>query len=189
MSERPASDRLIEGSMTPRLYRALLTRGGRIELAILAAVVIVVVAVGSHGYGKWLARGDVLNRNLTIQRLQGEGEKLERTVEAQIVNIAALEAKLKQLQATLDAIMPAEHTYNINPNQSLIVPGGHLTIGLVGSPTNQYVNININGKQQSAAAGTVLNVAPDPATSCAVMIQSFDMFKAVVTASCEAKPK
>lgn len=175
--------------MTPRLYRALMTRGGRIELAILAAVVLVVVAIASHGYGKWLARNDLLDRDLTIQRLQGESGKLEATVEAHIATIAALQTKLKQLQAALDAIMPAEHTYNINPNQSLIVAGGHLTIGLVGSPTNEYVNININGKQQSATAGTVLNVAPDSATSCAVRIQSFDMFKAIVTASCEAKPK
>jgi hypothetical protein len=166
-----------------------MTRSGRIELAVLAAIVIVVVAFVSHAYGKWLARGDILDRDLTIQRLQGEGDKLEATLEAQMANIEALQAKLKQLQATLDAMMPAEHTYNINPNQSLIVAGGHLTIGLVGSPTNEYVNININGKQQSAAAGTVLNVAPDPATSCAVTIQSFDMFKAIVAASCEAKPK
>jgi len=175
--------------MTPRLYRALMTRGGRIELAILAAVVIVVVAIVSHGYGKWLARSDVFDRDLTIQRLQGEGEKLESTVEAQLAKIASLQAKLKQLQATLDAMMPAEHTYNIIPNQSLIVGGGHLTIGLVGSPTNEYVTININGKQQSAAAGSVINVTPDPATRCEVTVQSFDMFKAYVAASCETQPK
>lgn len=175
--------------MRSRLNRALVTRRGRIELAILAAVVIAVVAIGSHVYGKWVARSEVLDRDLTIQRLRSEGEKLEATVEAHIATIVALQAKLKQLQAALYAMMPAEHTYNINPNQSLIVAGGHLTIGLVGSPTNEYVNININGKQQSATAGTVLNVAPDSATSCAVTIQSFDMFKAIVTASCEAKPK
>ena len=189
MNKLPASDSLTEGSITRRWYRALMTRRGRIELAILAAVVLVVVAIASHGYGKWLARSEILDRDLTIQRLRGEGEKLEGTVEAHIGTITTLQAKLKQLQAALDAMIPRENTYNINPNQSLTVAGGHLTIGLVGSPTNEYVNININGKQQSAAAGTVVNVAPDPTTSCAVTIQSFDMFKAVVVASCEAKPK
>ena len=167
-----------------------MTRRGKIELAILAAVVIVVVAFGSHFYGKWLGRNDVLERDFTIQRLRGEGEKLEATVEAQLARIAVLQADLKKLQARLDAFMPAEHAYSISPNQSVIVGGGRLTVGLVGSPTSEAVTINVNGKQQSAVAGTAINVAPDPATSCEVRVQSFDMFKAVVIASCEAsRPK
>lgn len=175
--------------MAPRLYRALMTPSGRIELAVLAGIVILVVAIVSQGYGKWLARSNVLDLDLTIQRLLGKGEKLEATVEAQLATISALQAKLKELQATLDAMIPAEHTYNIVPNQSLIVADGHLTIGLVGPPTNDYINININGKQQSAVAGAVIDVMSDAATSCEVRVESFDMFKATVAASCEAKPR
>jgi len=175
--------------MTPRLYHALMTRRGRIELAALAAIIVVVVAFVSHGYGKWLARSDVFDRDLTIQRLHGETDKLEATVEAQLAKISGLQVKLRELQAALDTMMPAEHTYNIIPNQSLVVAGGHLTIGLVGPPTNEYVNININGKQQAAAAGAIIHVTPDAATSCEVRVLSFDMFKAYVAASCETQPK
>ena len=76
------------------------------------------------------------------------------------------------------------------PINRLIVAGGHLTIGLIGSPTNQGIIININGKQQLVVSGDIIRVAPDPSTSCQVAVQSFDMFKAVVTASCAAaKPK
>jgi hypothetical protein len=36
------------------------------------------------------------------------------------------------------------------------------------------------------AAGDVIRVSPDPSTACQVQIQSFDMFKAVLVASCAA---
>jgi hypothetical protein len=86
--------------------------------------------------------------------------------------------------------MPSENTYGVSPNQSLIVADGHLTVGLIGAPANQSVNININGKQRPAAAGDVIDVAPDPSTSCQVRLQSFDMFKAIITATCTAmKPQ
>jgi hypothetical protein len=72
----------------------------------------------------------------------------------------------------------------------VIAADGRLTLGLVGPPTNDGINININGKQQLVAAGDVVRLAPDSSTSCQVEVQSFDMFKAVVTASCSAaKPR
>ncbi len=101
-----------------------------------------------------------------------------------------MQAKLDGVQATLNAIMPAANTYNISPNQSLVVADGRLTVGLVGSPGNESVTLDINGKQQTASAGQVISVAPDAATDCQVQVQSFDMFKAVLTASCApAKPQ
>ena len=48
------------------------------------------------------------------------------------------------------------------------VADGRLTIGLVGSPTNESVNININGKQQKAVSGDVIHIALDSLTSCQV---------------------
>lgn len=190
MSERPASDRLVETWMSPRLYHALMTRGGRFELAVVGALLILGVAIGGHIYGRRLALRDIMERDATIALLQTEGEKLDTRFNEQTATLAEVQAKLKSVQAALEAIMPAENTYNIYPNQSMNVAGGRLTIALVGPPTNEGVNININGKQQSAAAGTVIHVAPDPSTTCEVGVQSFDMFKAVLTASCAAvKPQ
>ena len=106
------------------------------------------------------------------------------------VQISTLQAKLKNAQATLDAIMPAENTYNVTPNQSVIIGDGRLTIGLVGSPGNEGVTLNINGKQQTVAAGQVVTVAADASTNCQLAVQSFDMFRAIVNASCaSAKPQ
>ena len=38
--------------------------------------------------------------------------------------MADLQTKFKHVQATLDAIMPSENTYNIIPNQSIVVADG-----------------------------------------------------------------
>jgi hypothetical protein len=92
------------------------------------------------------------------------------------------------VQAALDAMTPSRNTYNFSPNQSMILAEGRLTVGLVGPPTNERVNVNINGKQHSAGAGDVINFALDPSTACRVQVQRFDMFRATLNASC-AEPK
>ena len=98
--------------------------------------------------------------------------------------LTALRAELSTTKAALDAITPSLNIYNINPNQSLIVADGRLTIGMIGSPANEGIDLNVNGKQQKVAAGDVIRVSPDPSTACQVQLQSFDMFKAVLVASC-----
>ena len=42
-------------------------------------------------------------------------------------------------QTALEAVLPQRDTYNIAPNQTLIVGDGHLMLGLVGSPANEGV--------------------------------------------------
>jgi hypothetical protein len=86
----------------------------------------------------------------------------------------------------LDAINPSQNVYVLSPNETRIVADGHLTIGLVGSPGNESVTLNINGKQQAAFAGQPIAVAPDPSSNCTVTVQSFDMFKSAIVASCAA---
>ncbi len=127
----------------------------------------------------------VVVKQQTLQ-LQSEIERLKRQIVQQDSNLNAAQAKIKSIQAALDEIMPSKDTYVISPNQSMLVAGGRLSIGLIGSPTNANVNMNINGKQQFVSTGDIVNVALDPSTNCHVRVESFDMFKAIVTASCEA---
>ena len=175
------------GNSIRALYGAL-TPGRRFELIIVAALLVAGVGIGGHIYGRQLARGDTQERDTAIIELRADVQKLEAQINEQNGQLAALQTKLTSVQALLNAIMPSENTYNILPNQSLIVGDGHLTVGLIGPPTNDGIKININGKQQSAAAGDVFRLAPDSSTACQLQIVSFDMFKAVVTASC-ASPK
>jgi hypothetical protein len=169
-----------------RLYGLLMTRGGRFLLIVIFVVVMLGGAIGGYLFGLDLASRDLAAAKAQVDQLLPEAQKLKRQVIDQNAAFIALQAKLTSAQAVLKAIMPTENTYNIIPNQSLVVADGHLTIGLVGLPANERVNININGKQQSAATGDTIKIAVDPSTTCQVEVQSFDMFKAVLTASCAA---
>jgi hypothetical protein len=184
VSERVESGRADQ--KIPRLYALLTARGGRLLLVGAIAVLMLGGAIAGYIIGLNLASRDLAAARERIQQLEPESQRLKRSIIDQNASLAALQAKLTGVQAALDAIMPSENTYNIRPNQSMIVAGGHLTIGLIGSPTNESVNININGKQQSAATGDVIHIALNPSTACQVAVQSFDMFKAVLTASCAA---
>jgi hypothetical protein len=61
---------------------------------------------------------------------------------------------------------------------------GRLRGGLGAAPTNQNLTVNINGRPQVLASGDVVEVAVNPSTTCHVRIQAFDMFKALITATC-----
>jgi hypothetical protein len=153
-----------------------------------AAFIIGTVALGGRIYGRRLALQDTLDRDRAMHQLETGSQKLERQSVQQADVVAALQARLTQVQEKLDAVMPGKDTYSINPNQSVVVGDGRLTLGLVGLPTTDDVTINVNGKQYTVAAGAVIDVADDPSAPCKVAVQSFDMFKATVTASC-SEPK
>ena len=102
--------------------------------------------------------GDMADSNNLFLQSRIEVRDLKTQIADQKEKFAALRTKLEGVQAALEAIMPSENTYNMTPNKSMIVAGGRLTIGLVGSPTNEGVNININGQQHSAAVGDTINV-------------------------------
>jgi hypothetical protein len=157
---------------------------------IACAVLILGSAIGSYFFTRAAKENEIISANIRIVTLQTEIQKHAAENKDQSAMIADLQSQLKNVQAKLAAIMPSENTYNVSPNQSIIVGGGRLTIGLIGSPANERVNININGKPQSVTVGTVINTVLDPSTTCLVGVQSFDMFKAVLTASCTAvKPQ
>ena len=168
------------------LYRLLMTGRGRFLLICILAVVVGVGVAAGYVFGVDLIRRDLAATRQQLEILQPENQRLKSQIIDQNSRLVALQAKLAGVQAALDAIMPSENSYNISPNQSMIVAGGRLTIGLIGPPANDSININVNGKQQSASPGDVIKIALDPSTTCQIGVQSFDMFKAVVTASCTA---
>ncbi|HZP68824.1 MAG TPA: hypothetical protein VFB29_02670 [Pseudolabrys sp.] len=141
---------------------------------------------GIVGYllGLNMAYVEMSSVKLLLEQSRSENQKMKSEMAGENVKIAAMESSITKLQATLEELVPSENTYNIKTNQSLIVGGGRLTVGLVGSPANDSVTLNINGKRQSLGTGDVLNIAVDAGTNCRVRLQSFDMFKAVVTATC-----
>lgn len=159
------------------------TRKRRIGTSI---VLMLIGAIGGFAYRGYADSRDMADSNNLYLQSRIEVRDLKTQIADQKEKFATLQTKLEGVQAALEAITPSENTYNFMPNRSMIVGGGRLTIGLIGPPTNEGVNININGQQHSAAVGDTISVAIDPATACQVRVKSFDMFKAVLIASCGA---
>jgi hypothetical protein len=154
--------------------------------AAVIAFVILAAAVGGYLFGLNSTYAELTSAKQSIQDLRPESQRLKNLILTQTSQLAELQNELARVRGALHAIMPSENTYNISPNQSVIVSGGHLTIGLVGPPGNDSVTININGKTQTMTTGDIVSVAVDPSMICKVGIQYFDMFKLVATASCSA---
>ena len=172
--------------MTDRMQnpRRSLFDDSRFVSVVACIVAIVVILVGGHLYGRYLAAKDLGGRDHVIEELRAESQQQKRNIDNKSAQLTQMQTKLDSTKAQLESIMPTKNTYNIMPNQTLLVADGRMSVGLVGSPGNESVLLNVNGKQQAAAAGQVITVGSDPSANCQVAVQSFDMFKAVLTASC-----
>jgi hypothetical protein len=155
---------------------------------LLSVLFMLVGAFVAFIYRGWVDNQDIIDSRDLVLQSRAQVRELNVRLAEQTSQLAALQAKLEMVQAALDAMTPSRNTYNFSPNQSMILAEGRLTVGLVGPPTNERVNVNINGKQHSAGAGDVINFALDPSTACRVQVQRFDMFRATLNASC-AEPK
>ena len=148
------------------------------------ALIFLLGGVAGYVYGQYSASGDISERSDTIRQLNAKSQELAAEVTRQAEKIAKLEAGVNRMHGEMAEMEPAENTYQIDANKSIIVAKGRLTIGLIGSPTSVAATININGKQHLAVAGDVIEIGRDPSTACQVRLQSFDMFRALVTATC-----
>lgn len=151
---------------------------------LLTIILVLAAIVGAYALGLQMAFRELANSKQLILQLQTESQKFKDQTALQNAKVLSLQSTAARLAATLNELMPSKGTYQIAANQSLIVANGRLTVGLVGSPTNQGITVNINGKQQTVASGDVIEVAVDASTTCQVRVQAFDMFKALVTATC-----
>ena len=135
--------------------------------------------------------GNIQANLSALQNQLGSLQKqLNQLAPAKQSAIDALTAQLKAAQDKIREMMPSypntPNTYNIKSNQSVIVEGGRLQIGLVGSPGQDRVVLNLNGAHQSVAVGDIINAAIDPSTNCRISIISIEFLKAaaVVKTTC-----
>ncbi len=183
MIDTPASPR---PATSAALERARKARDRRILFFVAVATLLFGIAVATFAIFRNLANADLVSLRQLYEQLQSERQNLRHQVTTQAAQLTTLQAKLASVQAELEAIVPTSNTYSIEPNQSRLIGDGKLTIALVGSPGNDSITLNINGKPQTAAAGQAITIAPDPQTSCQVAVQSFDMFRALLTAVCHS---
>ncbi len=125
-----------------------------------------------------IAYRDLAASQQLVSQLQTESQKLKKQVGDQASQLTTpCSSKLPPCQSAMHAMKPAKDTYEIKPNQSLVIADGHLTLGLIGSPANDSVDLNINGKVHNVAPRRRHQRRPDASTNCHVDVQSFDMFK------------
>jgi cell division protein FtsB len=170
---------------SPQTARSRLSRMFRAQPRWWLFIFAILLGIGCYVVGLNVGYLDIAGARQLIQQLRADNQKLKTQIADLNATQVALQNKLSTFEAALDEIIPSKNTYIIKPNQSMIVASGRLTIGLIGAPTNESVNINVNGKQQSVATGDVINITLDPRTTCLVRVQSFDMFKVVLNASCQ----
>ena len=152
--------------------------------AALSLLLMLLAGGAAFIYRGYVDNRDIIDSRDLVLQSRAETRNLRLQLADQIEKFKALEAKLGSVQAALEMITPSQNTYSFGPNQSMILAEGRLTLGLIGSPANDSINININGKQHSAGAGDVIRFAHDTSTECRVQVQRFDMFRATLNASC-----
>ena len=133
-------------------------------MAIAFIIMFFGILIGGHLYGRYLASFHSTRTENTIAELRAQAQKETRRSNSLSAQLTEMEAKLEGAQAALDSIMPAPNTYTIYPNLTRVVGDGRLMVGMVGTPGNDAIMLNVNGKQQPLAAGQTINVAPDPKT-------------------------
>lgn len=167
------------GSRWSRLYAALTGRNSQLLLvgAILGGIIGYLIGLN-------LAYVDISAARALVQQVRNDNQELKVKILAGNAKEVALQAEVAKAAEALAAVAPAENTFKIKPNESVNVAGGRLKIGLVGSPGIDSIVVNINGQSQTVVSGDIIHLSPVPSVNCQIRIRSFDMFEAVLNASC-----
>jgi hypothetical protein len=189
VADKSRSGRSAEPDLSSRAAWRLLTRRRRVYILLIETLLILGVALIGHITGRELARRQLLQRDATIQQLREERQEVSGELNRRADRILTLQTRLNHVQGVLDEIVPSENIYVMRPNQSFIVAGGRVPVGLMGVPTIHGVTLNINGKHQLMNAGDVVKVELPESRTCQVTVQSFDMFKVVIHATCATDAK
>jgi hypothetical protein len=186
VSDKRTTDCQRQVYMSVDAHNLFMTPKGRVLLVVATVALITAVAIFGRLYGQHLAYDAMQDRDSAIRQLEVERQQLEVEKSGQLAHMTTMHTDVQRLQAKLNAVIPSENRYNIDPNQSLVLADGRLTVGLIGAPRDDGIDININGKRYAAVVGDVIHITADASIACSVKIQSFDMFKAQFTASCAA---
>ena len=153
------------------------------------AIVIFIIALGCYTLGRHSSAHAIEDYQTRNAQLSSDNGRLASDNKNQALQITNLQDQLKSAQGELNDILRPARNFEIRANESEPVSIGQLIIGLVGTPKNESVDLNINGKQQSVAAGDVVNL--ELPITCRIQVMSFDVLKssaAVNTVCAATKP-
>jgi hypothetical protein len=183
VAEMTPTDRSTETGFQPSRFRVTQRHwtvvAGRI-------IVIVVLVIGSYSLGRhWRSREitDYSNKNMALQK---DNQRLTKTNSEQAQQIKILRAQLEHVSTQLNEIFLPTRKLEIKANESKRLSAEQLIIGLIGTPGNESIDLNVNGKKYSVSAGSVTTL--QLSTNCRIEIQSIDVLgsSAVVNTTCTA---
>jgi hypothetical protein len=149
-----------------------------------------VIAVVSFVVGRTIGRWGITGLEDAIKNLNKDNLELTDKAKALEFKNVELDNALKGAKDEI-AKLSSNNVYEIETNQSQSVPTrDNFTIGVVGIPGNQKVELNINDKRYSAAAGEVIPVSINRSLNCRIEVMSFNVIKAQVRvkATCAQQP-
>jgi hypothetical protein len=155
-----------------------------LKILLLPIVLIIAGGIGGFTLRGRMDEAQVGDANRRFLQYRSENKELKSQIFSLSEKLERSMSEVGTLQAELKTIMPSANTYVVRVNYALIIEGGNLTVGLIGPPTSEYLEINVNGKHRLTTAGDVIDVTPSPSLRCKVAVQSFDMFSVVIAASC-----
>ena len=84
----------------------------------------VLIGVIAYVVGLNVGYLDIAGARQLIQQLRADNQKLKTQISDLNATQVALQNRLSTFEAALDEIIPSKNTYNIKPNQSMIVAAG-----------------------------------------------------------------
>jgi len=146
-----------------------------------SVVILAIVAICAFGAGV-ASRTPVLNgRQQEISKLMKNNQNLRDDIQRAQDEKASTDKLLAATDSQLKDAFNDYRTIVLNGNDMASVSTGHLTVGLVGPPTNEKISLNVNGTQHTVAAGDSIDVG---VFTCRVEVKSFDSFKVTLLTSC-----
>jgi cell division protein FtsB len=156
------------------------SRLGRLFAGRWLFLITILVGIGSYVVGLNVGYLDIAGARQFIQQLRADNQKLKTQIADLNMTQVALQNKLSTFEAALDEIIPAKNTYNVKPNQSMIVASGRLTVSDWSSLQRR---VNISNVEKQRRAGRVIKVT-SIRRRYVRFGSNFDMFRAVLNASC-----
>lgn len=155
-----------------------------IKILLVPIVLLIVSGIGGFTLRGRMDEARVGDANQRFLQHRSENKELKSQIFSLSEKLERTMTEVGAAQDGLKTIMPSENTYVVKVNHAIIIEGGYLTVGLIGPPTSEYLEINVNGKHHLTTAGDVIDVTPSLSLRCKVAIQSFDMFSVVIAVSC-----
>lgn len=155
-----------------------------LKILLLPLVLLIMGGIGGFTLRGRMDESLVGDANQRFLQHRSESKELKSQIFSLSEKLERSMTEVESAQAALKMIMPSQNTYVVKVNHAIIIEGGYLTVGLIGPPTSEYLEINVNGKNHLTVAGDVIDVTPGPSLRCKVAVESFDMFSVVIAASC-----